>query len=96
MANESVMAAWDARRPVVVSEEETLALIEEAVAPRFVQLTWGARPVRMLPHEQSEWAFRAVAEMRGELEPVQVLHAPHHDGLQDNDYGDPGDVDRSF
>lgn len=62
----SVMALWADRKPVVVEEGETLALLEEAIAPKFVQLTWGARPVRLLPQAECEWAYRSLAKMRGE------------------------------
>jgi len=62
----NVMACWRRGVGVVVTEAETLALLEKAMGPNFVQFTFGARPVRMLPHERCEWAFRALAEMRGE------------------------------
>lgn len=61
-----VMEAWAARKPVVVSESETAAIIEAAMAPRVAQFTWGGIPVRLLWHERTEWAYRKLAELRGE------------------------------
>jgi hypothetical protein len=61
-----VMEAWSRGLAVVVEEAETVSLLEQAVSPKFLSLTFGGNPVRLLPHERCEWAFRALGEMRGE------------------------------
>lgn len=62
----NVMMAWRRGLPVVVNEEETTAILKMAISPRIAQFTFGAHPVRLLPHERCEWAYRSLAEMRGE------------------------------
>lgn len=62
----NVMGCWHRGISVDVSESETAALIRRASSPQFVQLQFGYGRVKLTPHQRCEWAFRALAEMRGE------------------------------
>jgi hypothetical protein len=65
-ANDYVITCWQSGLAVEITEAETSALIEQGNAPRYVPLSFGRNVVRILPNPDCEWAFRALAQMRGE------------------------------
>lgn len=62
----NVMMCWRRGLAVEVAEEETNALLEQAISPKFLPLSFGFNRVRLTPHERGEWAYRALATLRNE------------------------------